>query len=50
MDLKNNIKKLIFPLLILIFIAVAICYLYKPIYYRIYWGDRITGEFGWTAT
>ncbi len=50
MDLKNKIKKLIFPLLILIFIAVAICYLYKPIYCRIYWGDRITGEFGWTAT
>lgn len=43
-DLQGKlIKKVIAIVLIVVLCISAICFLYKPIYYRLYLGDRIKG-------
>lgn len=42
-DKRKKFKIIFVILLAVVFILSAICFLYKPIYYRLYFGDRIKG-------
>lgn len=43
LDKRNKFKITFVILLSVVLIVSAICFLYKPIYYRLYFGDRIKG-------
>jgi len=40
---KKELKVTLVTLLSVVLLISVICFLYKPIYYRLYFGDRIKG-------